>query len=219
MKKVLAFKGSPRKNGNSTLMLHQFLMGVEEASGVSEIYDAHEIHLEYCKGCLRCNVLGRCSIENDDWKNLSTKILDSDVIVFSSPVYFHHLTAPIKKIIDRFRSFVQVQITETGLQHTPWHMWRKDFVLLLSMGSYDDYDAEPVAELFQYMCNILGQENKLHIIKAKRLAVSNQIIKSKKELELLYPKLKIPPRMAHVDYRRNQVILNKCHRLGSSLLL
>ena len=101
MKQVFAFNGSPRKKGNSTIMLQYFLDGVNDASGTSEVVQADEIHLEYCKGCLRCNVLGRCSNENDDWKSMSEEILNSDVIVFASPIYFHHLTASLKKIIDR----------------------------------------------------------------------------------------------------------------------
>ena len=219
MKKVLAFNGSPRKTGNSSVMLQYFLEGVKEASGSHEIVHAGEIHLDYCKGCLRCNVLGRCSNEKDDWKMLSEKLLNSDIIVFASPIYFHHLTASLKKIIDRFRSFVQVQITETGLRHTPWHAWNKDFVLLLSMGSSDDIDARPVIDLFEYITQILGNKNRLHVITATRLAVTGQLLKTPDELEALYAKLILPQQLASADAEKNRETVDRCYRLGKELTL
>lgn len=200
-------------------MLRYFLEGVREASGTHDVFNADEIHLDYCKGCLRCNVLGKCSNENDDWKNISAKILESDVIVFASPIYFHHLTASLKKIIDRFRSFVQVQITETGLKHTPWHTWNKDFVLLLSMGSSNDTDARPVIDLFEFMTTMLGNNNKLHTITATRLAIINQLLKSQNELEALYTKLKLPEHLASTDASENKKTLDQCYRLAKELML
>ena len=211
--------GSPRKNGNTSVMLQYFLDGVKDASGTHEVVKADEIRLDYCKGCLRCNVLGRCSNEKDDWKILSEKILNSDVIVFASPVYFHHLTASLKKIVDRFRSFVKVQITETGLEHTPWHSWNKDFVLLLSMGSSDDIDARPVIDLFGFMTEILGKENRLHVITATRLAVTGQLLRTRNELETLYAKLKLPPHLASFDAEKNTKTIDRCYRLGKGLTL
>jgi multimeric flavodoxin WrbA len=219
MKKVIAFNGSPRKKGNSSVMLQHFLDGVNDTSGIQEVFHANELHLEYCKGCLRCNLLGRCSNENDDWKNISAKILESDVVVFASPIYFHHLTASLKKIIDRFRSFVKVQITETGLKHTPWHEWNKDFVLLLSMGSSDEVDARPVIDLFEFMTEMLGKNNKLHIITATRLAIIGQLLKTQTELENLYTKFKLPEHLASSDASKNKKTLDHCYNLGKELML
>ncbi len=218
MKKVLAFTGSPRKKGNSSIMLQHFLDGVANASGTHEVIHAEEIHLEYCKGCLRCNILGRCSNENDDWKIVSEKLLSSEVVVFASPIYFHHLTASLKKIIDRFRSFVRVQITETGLEHTPWHSWSKAFVLLLSMGSSDTIDAQPVIDLFEYMTRILGNQNSLHVVTATRLAVTGQLLRTQHELETLYEKLKLPQHLASVDAKKNKKTIEQCYRLGKELM-
>lgn len=147
MKKILAFNGSARKLGNTSFLLNHFLDGAKKFDTRSEEIQAHQLNLVYCTGCLRCNLIKRCSIRNDDWNELSAKILESDVLVFATPVYFHHVSAQLKKIIDRFRSFVHVQITESGLKHTPHVEWEKDFVLLLSLGSSSDLDAQPVIEL------------------------------------------------------------------------
>jgi putative NADPH-quinone reductase len=162
-------------------------------------------------------MLRRCSISDDDWPALSSKILDADVLVFATPVYFHHVPAPMKAMLDRFRSFIHVQITETGLQHTPWHSWNKDFVLILCMGSSDAVDADPVIDLFRFMTSILGENNRLHIITATRLAVVKQVIKSEEELRALYKKMSLSPKLASGDFARNQELLKTCRGLGAKI--
>ncbi len=206
-----------RRDGNTSILLEHFLNGAKSNTDYAEEIIARDSDVEYCRGCLRCNLLGRCSINNDDWGDISRKILDADVLVFASPVYFHHVSAPLKKLIDRFRSFIHVQITETGLIHTPRHEWNKDFVLLMSMGSPDDSDARPVIELFEFIRSVLGKNNRLHVITATRLAAVNQLIKTKEELKILYPKLKLPADIAGEDYSKNQEVLKRCYELGKSL--
>jgi multimeric flavodoxin WrbA len=217
MKKVLAFNGSPRKTGNTSALLEKFIEGCQINTSSIEIISTQEVDLKYCTGCLRCNILGHCSQSGDEWESISGKILDADVLIFASPVYFHHVTAPMKKLIDRFRSFIHVQITESGLIHTPRHRWDKDFVLLLSMGSPDSSDARPIVDLFQFMTSILGSENRLHVIPATRLAVVQQLQKTAEELGRLYAKMNIPPHLAEGDFRKNQQILNSCYSLGVEL--
>lgn len=217
MKKVLILDGSTRKLGNTSYLIKHFIEGAEKNTTQVEHVVAKDIEIKYCNGCLRCNLIKRCSIRDDDWEDLSSKINESDVIVFASPIYFHYVTAPLKNIIDRFRSFVHVQITDTGLIHTPWKNWNKDFVLLLSMGSSDDSDAEPVIDLFNYMKDVMGDNNRLHVIKGTRLAVIKHVQKTEEELKELYPKLKLDENLAQEDFERNQNLLKKCEELGEEL--
>ncbi len=218
MKKVLAFNGSIRKTGNTSHLLSHFMEGCLEATDQIEEISAHEINLDYCTGCLRCNIIKKCSVRGDDWQDISEKILDADILVFASPIYFHHVSGQLKKLIDRFRSFVHVKITEKGLIHTPHQFWNKEFVLLLSMGSPDDEDAQPVIDLFRYMTKILGPENKLHVIKGTRLAVTNHVIKTEEELKILYPKMGLSESLATDDHKRNQEVLVKCKKLGRKIV-
>lgn len=217
MKKVLVLDGSTRKLGNTSILLQHFVDGAKNNTEDIEQVLAKDIDIKYCNGCLRCNLIKRCSIRDDDWGDLSQKIDEADVLVFASPIYFHYVTAPLKNIIDRFRSFVHVQITETGLIHTPFKKWNKDFVLLLSMGSSDDSDAKPVIDLFEYMKEVLGDKNRLHVIKATRLAVIKQVQKTEEELKELYPKLKLDESLAEADFIKNQEILKECFDLGKAL--
>jgi len=217
MKKIIAFNGSPRSNGNSFHLLKHFLKGVEKYTSDYEQIDTHNLNIEFCRGCLRCNLLGRCSIRGDQWAEISQKIRQADVLVFASPIYFHHVTAQLKKVLDRFRSFIRVELNESGLNHIPTEDWNKDFVLLLSMGSSDDADAQPVIDLFKFLTQTLGNSNKLHTIKGTRLAVSNQIVKTAEELKKLYPKLHLPEKLAEEDYKKNRELLEQCQRLGEIL--
>lgn len=217
MKKVLVLDGSTRKMGNTSILTESFLEGAKRNASYTNQLLVKDLNIKYCNGCLRCNLIKRCSIRDDDWTDLSTKIDEADILVFASPVYFHYVSAPLKNIIDRFRSFVHVQITETGLIHTPWKNWNKDFVLLLSMGSSDDSDAQPVIDLLEYMKEVLGENNRLHVIKATRLAVIKQVQKTEDELKELYPKLMLNENLAKADYLKNQEILKDCFDLGNKL--
>ncbi|MDD3687582.1 MAG: hypothetical protein PHE56_12555, partial [Bacteroidales bacterium] len=132
-------------------------------------------------------------------------------------VYFHHFPASVKSIIDRFRSFIKVTITEKSIEHIPWTNWKKDFVLLLPMGSSDPVDAKPIIELFEFMTEILGPANKLHVIIATRLGVSSQISFGKEKLVELYQKIQLPINLAEEDHLKNQSKLNECFELGSQI--
>ena len=215
--RALAFLGSPRRKGNSSLLAAELLRGFREGGGQTEEVIAEGIHIRHCRGCLRCNILKQCAIRDDDWPRLSQKIQEADVLVFASPVYFHHLTAPLKNILDRFRSFFHVRITETGLEHTPWHKWNKDFVLALSLGSPGEDDARPVVDLFTYMSSMLGAGNRLHTIIGTRLAVTNQVQMTEEELRILYGKLDLSSSLAEQDCETNRMLLKQCHDLGKRL--
>jgi putative NADPH-quinone reductase len=214
---ILAFNGSPRPEGNTSHLLESFLDGVRKEHVRGEVVHPHRLDLKYCTGCLRCNMLKRCSLSGDDWADVSGKILAADVLVFAAPVYFHHVPAPMKAMLDRFRSFIHVQITESGLIHTPWHAWNKDFVLILPMGSSDASDADPIIDLFRFMTSILGANNRLHVITATRLAVAKQVIKTEEELLELYEKMKLPNGLAALDFQRNQELIEACRELGQEI--
>jgi len=215
--KILALNGSPRRKGNTTLLLQEFLRGTRETGAEAAEIIADEANLKSCKGCLRCNLIKRCAIRGDDWPELSAGVLNSDVLVFASPVYFHHLTSPLKKILDRFRSFIQVRITQQALKHTPWQPWRKDFVLILSLGSSNAADAQPIIDLFKFMTSILGPENRLTSVTGTRLAVVNQVTMEKKELRELYRKIELPLHLAEQDYHHNRKLLKECYELGKEV--
>lgn len=216
-KNVLILTGSPRKNGNSTIMAGEFHRGAQDSGASVEIINAHEIDINFCSGCLRCNLLKRCALKDNAWNDLAKKILAADILVLATPVYFHHVSAPLKKILDRFRSFLHVQLTETGLTYTPWQKWQKEWVLLLALGSSSTTDANPIVDLFKFMTTTLGPENRLHTTIGSRLAASGQLSMNQPHLSDLYGKLQLPPHFADDDFRKNRRILQSCYYLAREL--
>jgi multimeric flavodoxin WrbA len=214
---ILAINGSPRRKGNTSLMLAELRRGAEEAGAIYEEIIADQLNLEYCSGCLRCNLIKRCSIKKDDWPILSEKILNADALIFGTPIYFHHVTASLKKVLDRFRSFMHVQMTETGLIHTSWHQWQKHFVLVSSLGHQTPEDARPVVDLMKFMIKMLGNENQLTTIIGTGLGKTNQVAMSQDQLREFYQKIKIPEHLAKPHFKRNQQILKSCYQLGKQM--
>jgi putative NADPH-quinone reductase len=215
---VLAFSSSPRTNANSTALLEAFEGGLQDEGGSLEMIDAGKCNVKPCRGCLRCNLIKRCALPNDDWPALCEKILAADVLVFAGPIYFHHVAAPLKMILDRFRSFMNVRITEQGLVHTPWHEWEKHFVLLLTMGSPSDEDARPVVELFEYITGVLGPANRLSVLSATGLALAGQIQMSSEQLSQAYENLGLDTNRVDKDFPRNQGFLSRARELGRSVV-
>ncbi len=215
--KILALKGSSREKSNSSIMLDRFLEGCKSSGAEIKSLKSQNLDIKPCAGCLRCNLIKRCSLRGDGWGQLSNDILDADIVAISSPVYFFNFPSELKRIIDRFRSFIHVRITEDGLIHTPWVKWRKKFVVLLSMGSPDENEGAGIINIMKFIVKELGENNELHIFNGTRLAVRGQIGFSPDELINLYEKLKIPVELAKSDHSGNIELLSKIYSLGTEL--
>lgn len=101
MKKVLILSGSPRKGGNSDILCDEFAKGALDAGNEVEKIRVSEKTISPCTGCYFCRKSGgRCAL-NDDMTDILQKIIDCDVLVLSSPVYFYSVCAQLKMVIDR----------------------------------------------------------------------------------------------------------------------
>lgn len=99
-KKVLILSGSPRKDGNSDILCDQFAKGATEVGHTVEKIRVAEKNIGYCTGCYACKSTGKCAIQ-DDMAEVLQKMIDADVIVLASPVYFYSIDAQLKTVIDR----------------------------------------------------------------------------------------------------------------------
>ena len=98
--KVLILSSSPRKNGNTDLLCDRFADGAKDAGNDIVKVRVAEKRIGFCTGCEKCIGSGRCVIR-DDMDEIGKLMLESDVIVFSSPVYFYTVDAQMKALIDR----------------------------------------------------------------------------------------------------------------------
>lgn len=99
-KKVLILSGSPRKGGNSDLLCDEFMKGAIESGNEVEKIRVSEKNIDYCRACYACRGTGKCVIK-DDMAELLQKMIDCDVMVLASPVYFYSIDAQLKAVIDR----------------------------------------------------------------------------------------------------------------------
>ena len=99
-KKILILSGSPRKNGNSDLLCDEFMKGAAEAGHRAEKIRVADRNIGFCRGCYACRHSGVCAIK-DDMAEILQKIIDADVLVLASPVYFYSVDAQLKVVIDR----------------------------------------------------------------------------------------------------------------------
>ena len=97
---ILLFNGSPRKRGNTDLLLAQIEAGIHQAGHTAEHINLADLNIHPCTGCGYCETEGKCIIE-DDMTPLYDKIQAANRIVIGSPVYFYGVTAQAKAFIDR----------------------------------------------------------------------------------------------------------------------
>jgi Multimeric flavodoxin WrbA len=101
MKNVLILSGSPRKGGNSDILCDQFAQGAVEAGNRVEKIRIQEKNIGFCLGCEQCQANGGRCVQKDDMAEILAKMIDADVIVLASPVYFYTIDAQMKTVIDR----------------------------------------------------------------------------------------------------------------------
>ena len=116
--KALAINGSPRKGGNTEILLRKVLEPLAAAGHKTDYVQVGGTRIRGCTACGACGRLQnkRCVIEDDIFNLAFAKMLEADAIVIGSPVYFADVTAETKALIDRAG---RVARTNGGL------LWRK----------------------------------------------------------------------------------------------
>lgn len=99
--KILGVLGSPRRGGNSDILLEEALRGAREAGAEVEKIVLDRLQIRGCRDCKSCNETGRCDID-DDMQQVLEKVLQSQGIIHSCPIYFYSMTAQMKAYLDRW---------------------------------------------------------------------------------------------------------------------
>jgi multimeric flavodoxin WrbA len=102
VKKIIILMGSPRKKGNSCILAEQVSKGAIEAGANVENYFLHDMNIQFCTGCSKCREkTSKNCIIDDDMQLLYPKLREADAIVFASPIYWAHVSAQMKVLMDR----------------------------------------------------------------------------------------------------------------------
>jgi multimeric flavodoxin WrbA len=103
--RVLGIGGSPRKNGNSDVLLKHILKGVQDSKLTSDKVQLREFQFQACIGCERCRKDKICTGLKDGMSLLYPKIFKSQGLILVSPTHNYNVTAWIKAFIDRLYCF------------------------------------------------------------------------------------------------------------------
>lgn len=121
--KIVILEGSPNKNGSSNLLAESFIRGAEEAGHSVQFIDAAHANIHSCTGCIHCGYEGPC-IQKDDMETIRQQILEADMMVFVTPLYYYGMSAQLKTLVDRFCAFnssIQSKHMKSALLTVAWN--------------------------------------------------------------------------------------------------
>ena len=150
MSKVVILHGSPRVGGNSDILAKEFKKGVEDGGNTAKKISFPMRFINYCKGCLGCVSSGECVI-HDDMSSILEDMVDADVIVFASPIYFNTISGQMKTMIDR--------LTPKAKQ-----LANKDYYFLFSAATNDKNSLKSAVCELRGFLNCIGIETEKGIV-------------------------------------------------------
>jgi len=102
---VVAFFGSPRKDGNTSILLREAIRGVVESGHEVQTFDLPRMRIRACQNCGGCDKTGVCVIEGDEMPGIYTALRATPRVILASPIFFAGLSAQAKTMVDRCQAF------------------------------------------------------------------------------------------------------------------
>jgi len=150
--KVIGINASPRKNANTQTLVEAVLAGAKKNGAQTRLVNLRELNINGCLGCEGCKKhLGKC-VQKDDLTSLLQDLTEYDAIVLGTPVYWFHVSAQFKMLVDRLYCFMEHTDPQTGDSVMRFEFPAgKKFILILSRG-----DAHP-PEIFPQFYDHLNE--------------------------------------------------------------
>jgi multimeric flavodoxin WrbA len=145
--KVLAFCASPRKGGNTDVLIDEAIRGAEDVGAKAEKIMLQKMKIGYCIGCRKCKEEGFerwCSLK-DDMDEIYPKIVDSDAIIIGFPNYTGRECAQLATFFDRWDCFARFKYVD----------WLKSGRRGMVIGTWGVTDADVYDELMENMMLLL----------------------------------------------------------------
>ena len=146
--KITVLTGSPRKNGTSNYMANEFIRGAKEVGHEVYGFDTARADIKNCLGCNACQMGSNPCIHKDDFVELKEHLINSDVIVFVTPMYYFGMSSTLKKVIDRFYS-IDPQLKDKN----------NKAVLISVQHAQQEFVKEPLNQHYQAILSWLNMEN------------------------------------------------------------
>ena len=108
MKKVIVISTSLRRGSNSDMLADKFVEGSKSTGNDVEKISLVGKDIQFCKGCMGCQKLGRCVIK-DDVNDIMEKVLEADVVCWATPIYYYEMSGQMKTLIDRMNAMYPLE--------------------------------------------------------------------------------------------------------------
>jgi len=145
--KIIGINASPRKKGNTETLVNTMLEGAADKGAETRLVNLRDLKINGCLGCEGCKKqLGKC-VQKDDLTTLMQEMTAYDALVLGTPVYWFHVSAQFKILVDRIYSFINIsEDPETGEQtFESAFPANSKMVILISRG-----DPEPPAAFSEF---------------------------------------------------------------------
>lgn len=146
--KAVGFIGSPRKGGNTEILVNEILSGAAEKGAHTSAYSLNDQNIKGCQACLHCKEHPGCVLK-DDMQKLYDEIMKADAVIIGSPIYMWQMSGQTKIFIDRLLPFMN---PEYSLKKGRG----KDLVLAFTQGQSDSASFMPYYESTGEMLESLG---------------------------------------------------------------
>ena len=103
--KVIGIVGSPRKNGNTNIVVQQILEGAAEAGAETRTFLLNEMNYRGCQACDYCKSHEKCKLE-DDLTELFEEMARAEGAIFGAPIYFAQFSGQMRLFLDRCYSLI-----------------------------------------------------------------------------------------------------------------
>ena len=143
--KIVVLNGSPRK-GNTAALVDAFVEGAEAAGHEVEVLHVGKMKIAGCLGCEYCHTKGEGTcVQKDDMAKVMPAYLDSDMVVYASPIYYFDVTAQLSAATQRVYAIGKPSKASKA-------------ALLLSSASPNPFGGAIAS--YQAMCAYMGLEDK-----------------------------------------------------------
>lgn len=150
--KITVLTGSPRRNGNTSHLAAQFTKGAEEAGHEVFRFDCARHNVAGCIACNACGMNGDCVLQ-DDFAELRPHLIEADMVVFATPMYYFGFSAQLKAVIDRFYA-INGKIKGS----------KKLSALLMAYADTNPEEAKPMTAHYKTLLDYLGWEDRGMVI-------------------------------------------------------
>lgn len=125
MKRIVVISTSLRRNSNSDALADRFIEGAVSAGNEVGKISLVGKNIQFCKGCMACQKLKKCIID-DDVNDIMRKVLEAEVVVWATPVYYYEMSGQMKTLIDRMNAmysqdykFREIYLLTTAAEDEP----------------------------------------------------------------------------------------------------